>query len=94
MNRPADMMKIISNFCNFANTPKHYIFKLMVNFSINDTGNMKQVQKIENYLRLEARVQCCNKWMPRSKDQSFLFSDGVSHTATTDDVRLLKDLNG
>jgi len=37
-----------STSCNFANAPKHYIFKLMVNFSINDSGNMKQVQKIEN----------------------------------------------
>ena len=43
---------------------------------------------------LEARIQCCNKWMPRSKDQSFLFTDGVSHTATTDNVRLLNDFNG
>ena len=51
-------------------------------------------KKIQNYLRLEARVQRRNKWMPRSKDQSFLFSDDVSHTATTDDVRLLQDLNG
>jgi hypothetical protein len=34
---------------------------------------MKQVQIIENYRCLEARVQCHNKWTPRSKDQS-LFS--------------------
>ena len=55
---------------------------------------MKQVQKIENYLCLEARVQCRNKRMPTSKDQSLLFSDGVSHTATTDDVGLLQDFHG
>jgi len=47
---------------------------------------MKQVQKIENYLSLEARVQCHDKWMPRSRDQNFLFRDGVSHTATIDEV--------
>jgi hypothetical protein len=61
----------------------------MVNFSINDSGNMKEIQEIENYLCLEARVQCRDKWMPRSKDQSFLLSDGVTHTATTDDAGLL-----
>jgi len=87
------MMNLILHFCYFANAPKHYIFKLMVNFSINDSGNMKQVQKIQNYLCLEAQVQRHNKWMTRSQDQSFLFSDGVSHTATTHDVRLLHDLH-
>ena len=35
MNSQADMMLII-HFSNSANAPKHYIFKLMVNFSIND----------------------------------------------------------
>ena len=55
---------------------------------------MRQVQKIENYLCLEARGQRCNEWLTRSKDQSFLFTDGVSHTATTDEVRLLHDFNG
>src|SRR5215469_11424153 len=54
---------------------------------------MKNVQRIENYLCLEARVQCCNKWMPTSKDQSFFFGYSVSHTAT-DDVGLLYDLHG
>ena len=86
MNSQADMMKLITHFHNFANAPKHHIFILMANFTINDSGNMKQVQKIGNYLRLEARVQCHNKWMPQSKDQSFLFRYGVSHTATIDDV--------
>jgi hypothetical protein len=86
-------MKLVAHFRNFANASKNYIFKLMVNFSNNDSGNMKQVQKIENYLCLEARVQCHNKWMPRSKDQNLLFSDGGRHIATTDDLGLLLDLN-
>ena len=33
---------------------------------------MKQVKKIENYLCLEARVQCHNKWILLSKDQRLL----------------------
>jgi hypothetical protein len=83
----------VAHFCNFAKAPKNYIFKLMVNFSNNDSGNMKQVQKIENYLCLEAPAQCHNKWMPCSKDQNLLFSDGGRHIATTDDLGLLLDLN-
>jgi len=55
---------------------------------------MKQVQKTENYLCLEAQVQCHNKWMPRSKHQSLLFFYVGRHIATTDDVGLLHDLNG
>ena len=37
MDGQVDMMKLIIHFCNFANAPKHYIFKLVVNFSINDS---------------------------------------------------------
>ena len=37
MNSQVDMMKLIIHFCNFLNAPKHYIFKLVVNFSINDS---------------------------------------------------------
>jgi hypothetical protein len=37
MNGQADMMKLIIHFRNFANAPKHYIFILMVNVSINDS---------------------------------------------------------
>jgi len=37
MDSQVDMMKLIIHFCNFANAPKHYIFKLVVNFSINDS---------------------------------------------------------
>jgi len=37
MNSQADMMNLIIHFCNFANAPKHYIFKLILNFSINDS---------------------------------------------------------
>jgi len=55
---------------------------------------MKQVQKIQNYLCLEARVQCHNKWMPKSKDQSLFFSDSGRHIATSVNVGLLHDLNG
>jgi len=50
MNGQADLMKLIAHFRNFANAPKNYILILMVNFSINDSENMKQVQKIENYI--------------------------------------------
>jgi len=31
------MMKLITHFRNFANAPEHYIFILMVKFSINDS---------------------------------------------------------
>jgi len=31
------MMKLITHFPNFANAPKHYIFILMINFTINDS---------------------------------------------------------
>ena len=37
MNSQADMMKLITHFPNFANAPKHYIFILMINFTINDS---------------------------------------------------------
>ena len=37
MNSQADMMKLIIHFCNSANAPKHYILKLIVNFSINES---------------------------------------------------------
>ena len=55
---------------------------------------MKRIQKIANYLCLEAGVQGRNKRMARSKNQSFLFRDGISHAATVDDVGLLQDLHG
>jgi len=48
MNGQADLMKLIVHFRNFANAPKNYILILMVNFSINDSENMKQVQKKKN----------------------------------------------
>ena len=54
---------------------------------------MKQDQKNQNYLRLEAQIQCCNKRMARSKDQGCLFTDSVSHTAAADYVRLLQHLH-
>jgi len=52
MNGQADLMKLIVHFRNFANAPKNYILILMVNFSINDSENMKQVQKkkFKNYV--------------------------------------------
>ena len=53
---------------------------------------MKQFKKIENYLCLEARAQCRNKWMPWSKDQRLLFSDGERLIAITDDEGLPHEL--
>ena len=94
MNGQADIMKLIFHFSNFAKAPKNYIFILMVNFTNNDSGNIKQVQKTENCLFLEAGIQCHNKWMPWSKGQSLLFSDVGRHIATTGDVGLLHVLNG
>ena len=41
---------------------------------------MRQVQKVENYLCLEGRVQRRNKWMPQNKDQSLFFSVTVEDT--------------